>query len=434
VSALAIGISGIAALFVLILCSVPIAYAMIIVGVIGFAAQANLAPALTFLATEPVRVLGSIDMATTPMFLLMGAFANEAGFSEDIYSLAAALFGHRRGGLAYATIAGCAAFGSICGSTTATAATFGKIALPQMLKRGYAPSFAAGTVAAGGTLKSLIPPSLLMILYCIQAKTFIFDLFLAAAIPALMTVVFNMAAIAISLRAAPELAPTSPPVGLGERWAAFRRAIPALVLLIAVFGGLYSGIFTVNEAASVAVIMSLVFAILRRRLNPGQFLRALHSTAGSAIMLYMILIGASVFTYFIALAHIPEALLAFVDRLRLAPLGVIAMLLVAYIILGTIFEELSAILVTLPFVLPIVTSTGYDPVWWGVVCVIQAELALIHPPFGIIVFLLHRLEPDIPMPAIYRGVIPFLIADFAVLVLLTLFPELVLWLPKVLAP
>lgn len=432
-SPILVGSFGLFALFALILLAVPIAFAMMIVGVVGFAVQAGWTPALTFLATEPVRLLSSIDMATTPMFLLMGSFANEAGFSADIYALAAALFGHRRGGLAYATITGSAAFGAICGSSTATAATFGKIALPQMRERGYAPGFATGTIAAGGTLKSLIPPSLIMILYCVQAKTFIFDLFLAAAIPALITVTFNMLAIKLVVGLDPSVAPVSKRASAEERWAAMRRALPAFVLLATVFGGLYSGVFTVNEAASVAVVMALVFALARRRLSWASFLRALYATAGSAIMLYMILIGASVFTYFVTLAHIPEALLDFIDGLKLSPLGVIVVLLAAYIVLGTIFEELSAIMITLPFVLPIVVHAGYDPVWWGVMNVIQAELALIHPPFGIIVFLLRGLAPDIAMSTIYRGVVPFLIADFLVLVLLTLFPDIALVLPRALA-
>jgi tripartite ATP-independent transporter DctM subunit len=428
-SSLLIGVLGLVALFALILLSVPVAYAMILVGVVGFAAQAGITPALTFLATEPVRLLSSIDMATTPMFLLMGSCANAAGFSEDLYNLAAAFLGHRRGGLAYATIGGAAAFGSVCGSSTATAATFGKVALPQMLRRGYDPAFATGTIAAAGTLKSLIPPSLLMILYCVVAKVFIFDLFVAAAIPAVITIVLNLAAIVISTRLDPTAAPPSPRASAAERKRALRLAIPVILLMLTIFGGLYSGVFTVNEAAAVAVVLSLLFALVRRRLTWQRFLQSLYDTAGTAVMLYMILIGAAVFTYFITLAHLPEALLAGIDSLHLAPVGVIVLLLIAYIVLGTVFEELSAIMITLPFVLPIVVHAGYDPVWWGVMNVIQAELALIHPPFGVIVFLLHKLAPDIPMRRIYRGVVPFLIADFAVLVLLVLFPSLALWLP-----
>jgi tripartite ATP-independent transporter DctM subunit len=428
-SPLLIGGLGLVALFALILLSVPIAFAMMIVGTVGFALQAGWAPALTFLASEPVRLLSSIDMATLPLFLLMGAFANAAGFSEDVYVAAAAFLGHRRGGLAYATIGGCAAFGAVCGSTTATAATFGKIALPQMLRRGYSPAFASGAIAAGGTLKSLIPPSLLMILYCVVAKTFIFDLFLAALVPALLTIALNLIAIAIVVRLDPSAAPVSERAPWKERMQAARGAAPALALMAVIFGGLYSGVFTVNEAASVAAVLSLIFAILRRRLSVRAFFDSLQATAGAAVMLYMILIGASVFTYFMTLAHLPEALVAAIDGLRLPPVGVIVLLLASYIVLGTVFEELSAILITLPFVLPVVVHAGYDPVWWGVMNVIQAELALIHPPFGIIIFLLHGLAPKIPMRTMYKGVAPFVIADFIVLIMLTAWPALCLWLP-----
>jgi tripartite ATP-independent transporter DctM subunit len=429
-SPLVIGVIGIVALFVLILAQVPIAFAMIIVGIMGFAVEGSWATAVTYLATEPTRVLSSPDMVTLPLFLMMGAFANAAGFSEDIYAVAAAFLGHRRGGLAYATIGGSAVFGSVCGSTTATAATFGRLALPQMLQRGYAPAFATGTIAAGGTLKSLIPPSLLMILYCVVAKAFIFDLFIAAIIPALLTVALNLVAIAIVVRLDPTQAPVSERLPWRDRLVAARRAVPAFILILTVFGGLYSGIFTVNEAASVAAVLALVFAVFRRGLRWAEFLDALRSAAGTTVMLYMILIGASVFTYFVTLAHVPETLIQFVDAMRMPPLAIAVALVVAYIVLGTIFEELSAILITLPFVLPIVVGAGYDPTWWGIMNVILAELALIHPPFGIIVFVLHDLAPEIRMGTIYRGVIPFIVADFVVLVLLTAFPSLALWLPR----
>jgi C4-dicarboxylate transporter DctM subunit len=432
VSPLAIGGAGIAALFGLILLQVPIGFAMIIVGIVGFALQAGWAPALTFLASEPSQVLASTDIATVPLFLMMGTFATLAGFSEDIYAAAAAFLGHRRGGLAYATIGGCAAFGAICGSTPATAATFARVALPEMRRRGYSDGFASATIAAGGTLKSLIPPSLIMILYSVVAKTFIFDLFAAAVIPALLTILGNLAAIKVTTWLDPAAAPTSPRVGWAERTVALRRAIPALLLMLAIFGGLYSGVFTINEAASVAAVLSLVFALMRRRMSWQGLVNSLCQAAGASIMLYMILIGASVFTYFITLAHLPEAMVALIGGLDLPPRGVIVLLLAAYIVLGSVFDEVSAILITLPFILPVVVALGYDPLWWGVMNVIEVELAMIHPPLGIIVFLLHGLAPDIPMRTIYRGVIPFIVADFAVLALLVAFPELALWLPRML--
>jgi C4-dicarboxylate transporter, DctM subunit len=430
----AIGTLGILALFALILLQVPIGFAMITVGVIGFALQGGgWMPAFSFLAQEPSFVLSSTDLAAVPLFLLMGVFASMAGFSEDVYRAAAAFLGHRRGGLAYATIGGSAAFGAICGSSTATAATFGKVALPQMLDRGYSPAFSTGVIAAGGTLKSLIPPSLVMIIYCVVAKTFILDMFVAAVIPALMTIAFNLVAIAVVVRLRPEVAPLSVRLPWKDRLNAVRRAGPSLALLLGVFIGIYSGVFTVNEAASAAAILALLLAFARRRLSWSGLVRGMYEAASVTAMLYLILMAAPIFTYFINLAHVPDALVQWIDSRHFPPLGVIFSLTVVYILLGTFFEEMSSILITLPLLLPIIVSLGYDPLWWGVVCLIQVEMAMIHPPMGIIVFLLHAIAPKISMGTIYRGVVPFLIADFVVLIILILLPGIVLWLPHTFA-
>jgi C4-dicarboxylate transporter DctM subunit len=433
-SPLEIGGLGIAALFALIIAQVPIGFAMMVVGVAGLALQTSWEPAMTLLATEAATVLSSVDLATVPLFILMGVFATIAGFSKDIYNAVAALLGHRRGGLAYATIGGCAAFGVVCGSSTATAATFGKAALPEMLGRGYSKAFSTGTIAAGGALKSLIPPSVVMILYCIATKTFIFDLFIAAIIPAVLAIVLNLLAIAVMTRMDPASAPVSARVPWPERWQAIKAAGPVAGLMLAVFGGLYSGIFTVNEAASVAAVLSFLFAILRRRLTFANLAEGLRESASSTAMLYVILIGAFVFTYFITFAKIPETLVAAIKELSLPPLGVIFLLLVAYLILGAVFDEISAMLITLPFVLPIITSYGYDPVWWGIVNVIIIELGMIIPPIGIIVFILHGIAPDIPMRTIFKGVMPFVLADLLLLTLIVLVPAIALGLPKLLQP
>ena len=431
---LEIGAAGIAALFLLILARVPIGFAMIIVGVVGVALQSSWTPALTLLASEPASVLSNVDLATVPLFLLMGTFATVAGFSADIYNAVAAVLGHRRGGLAYATIGGCAAFGVVCGSSTATAATFARVALPEMLKRGYSPAFSTGTIAAGGTLKSLIPPSIVMVLYCIVAKTFIFDLFFAAIVPALIAIALNLAAITLIVRWRPEAAPVLPQVSPKEKRVALARAAPALILIVGVFGGLYSGIFTVNEAASVAGVLSFLFALLRGRLTWKSLVEGLRESASATAMLYVILIGAFVFTYFITLAKIPEALVQGIEGLPLAPIAIIFLLLAGYLVLGAVFDEISAMLITLPFVLPVIVKLGYDAVWWGIINVVVIELGMIIPPIGVIVFLLHGLSRDIPIRTIYRGVAPFIAADLLLLALLTVFPAISLWLPKVLAP
>lgn len=428
----AIGVAGIVALFALVVLHVPLAFGMIVVGIVAFAAQTNWGPALTFLASEPSQVLGSMDLAAVPLFLMMGAFVNVSGFSKDLYTAAAALLGHRRGGLSYATIGGSAAFGAICGSSPATVATFTRVALPEMLQRGYSPSFSGATIAAGGALKALIPPSLSMILYCVVARTYIFDVFIAAVVPALITIAANIAAITIVVRMNPAIAPVSPQVSRQEKLIALWRAAPAILLIGVIFVGLYSGIFTVSEAASVAAVVSFVFALLRRTITPNNFARGLRDTALTAGMIYFVLIGSSVFTYFISLAKIPEQLIELLGHVNLPPLGIITLMLAAYLVLGAIFDELAAMVVTLPFALPIIVHFGYDPVWWAIINVIIVELGLVIPPIGLVILILHAMRPDIPLYKLYKSIIPFVVADLFVLALLTLFPALALWLPALL--
>jgi C4-dicarboxylate transporter DctM subunit len=432
VTATFIGVAGIVALFVLVVLHVPLAFAMIVVGIVAFALQTDWGPALTFLASEPSQVLGSTDIAAVPLFLLMGTFVNVSGFSKDLYTAAAALLGHRRGGLAYATIGGSAAFGAICGSSPATVATFTRVSLPEMLKRNYSPSFSGATIAAGGALKALIPPSLSMILYCVVARTYIFDIFIAAIVPALITIAFNIIAIALVVRWNTELAPTSERVPSEETLSACVRAAPAVLLIGIIFVGLYSGIFTVNEAASVAAVVSLVFALVRRTITPKNFVEGLRDTAVIAGMIYFVLIGSSVFTYFINLAKIPEQLIVFLSSVSLPPMGIIVLMLGAYLVLGAVFDELAAMIVTLPFVLPIIVHFGYDPIWWGIINVIIVELGLVIPPIGLVILIINAMRPDIPLQKLYRSITPFVLADIAVLALLTPFPQLALWLPVLL--
>jgi tripartite ATP-independent transporter DctM subunit len=428
-TATAIGVIGIIALFGLVILHVPLAFGMIVVGIVAFAVQTNWGPALTFLASEPSQVLGSMDLAAVPLFLMMGAFVNVSGFSKDLYTAAAALLGHRRGGLSYATIGGSAAFGAICGSSPATVATFTRVALPEMLARNYSPSFSGATIAAGGALKALIPPSLSMILYCVVARTYIFDVFIAAVVPALITIAANIIAITVVVRMNPEIAPVSPQVSREEKLIALWRAAPAILLIGVIFVGLYSGIFTVSEAASVAAVVSFVFALLRRTITSSNFALGLRDTALTAGMIYFVLIGSSVFTYFISLAKIPEQLIELLGHVNLPPLGIIVLMLAAYLVLGAIFDELAAMVVTLPFALPIIVHFGYDPVWWAIINVIIVELGLVIPPIGLVILILHAMRPDIPLYKLYKSIVPFVVADLLVLALLTLFPQLALWLP-----
>ena len=429
-SATFIGVAGIIALFVLVALHLPLAFAMIVVGIVAFALQTDWGPALTFLASEPSQVLGSTDIAAVPLFLMMGAFVNVSGFSRDLYTAAAALLGHRRGGLAYATIGGSAAFGAICGSSPATVATFTRVALPEMLQRHYSPAFSGATIAAGGALKALIPPSLSMILYCVVARTYIFDVFIAAVIPALITIASNIAAIALLVRWNPSIAPIAERVSRQEKLVALWRAAPAILLIGVIFVGLYSGIFTVSEAASVAAVVSFVFALIRRTVTVSNFVTSMRDTALTAGMIYFVLIGSSVFTYFISLAKVPEQLIAFLGHIDLPPIGIIILMLGGYLVLGAVFDELAAMIVTLPFALPVIVHLGYDPVWWAIINVIIIELGLVIPPIGLVILILHAMRPDIPLRRLYRNIIPFVIADLLVLALLTTFPSLALWLPE----
>lgn len=427
---LLIGALGLGAMFVLILLQVPIGISMIATGIVGFGLIAGFGPALSILATEPASNIASTDLAVVPLFLLMGSFASSGGLSADIYNVAYALLGHRRGGLAYATVGGCGLFGAICGSSPATAATFGRVALPEMLKRGYSPSFAAGTIAAGGTLGSIVPPSVIMIIYAVVAEQFILALFVAAIIPAIIAIAFHLIAAWTYIRINPKAGPAGPRVAWPERWKAIRELWAVILLVLAVIGGIYGGVFTVNEAAAVGAALSFLFALARRRLTWATFWSALIETASNTAMIYIIIFGASIFSYFINVAHVPEALTAWVQSLPLSPLAVIFVLLVIYIILGCIFDTVSAMLITLPFVLPIVTGLGYDPVWWGIINVVVVELGMITPPIGINVFVLYGVARTIPLSQIFRGVMPFVASDFFRLMLLTLVPALTLWLPK----
>lgn len=425
---LLVGVLGIVAMFALILIRVPVGIAMAMAGFVGYGLLGGFGPALSILVSEPTGILKSYELAVIPLFLLMGSFATAGGLSAEIYNLAAAFLGHRRGGLAMATIGGCAVFGAVCGSSPATAATFGRVALPEMLKRGYAPHFAAGCIAAGGTLGALVPPSIIMVIYAVLARKPILDIFVAALIPAAIAVTFHLLAIFVYTRVSAAAGPAAERVGWRERLAVLRRSWLVLVLLIVVIGGIYGGVFTVNEAAAVGAALSFLFAVMRGRLTWRGFLAALDETATNTAMIYLIIFGASIFTYFFTVSGAPEAAVAGIRGLDLPPMLVIFALLVMYLVLGAFFETVSAMLITLPFVLPLVVGLGYDPIWWAIINVVVIELGMITPPIGLNVFVLKGVAENVPLGAIYRGVAPFVVADLVRLVILTLFPGLSLWL------
>ena len=416
------------AVFLLIALHVPIGIAMALVGVIGFGLMSGFRAAWSLLGTEASSMLSNVDIGVIPLFFLLGSFANASGMASDLYRLASALIGHRRGGLAAATILGCAAFGSIAGSSIATTATFGRIALPQMRVRGYKASLASGSIACGGTLGAMVPPSIILVIYGLISEQFILKLFVAAVIPAALAVVIYMLVIAIVVRRDPDAGPAAPRVNRAELWQAFRGCQPAILIFVIVSGGIYGGVFTVNEAASIGALAAIGVTAMRKRLTWPVLRQAFLEAAASTAMIYMAIFGASIMSYFIGLTQVAETAAAALQHLSIPPTLVIFLIVIGYLVLGSIFDETAAMLVTLPFVLPVIVSYGYDPIWWGIINLVVINLGMIIPPIGLNVFVLQGLAKDLPLSVIYRGVTPFIIGDLVRLNLLIIFPGLSLWL------
>lgn len=420
---------GLLATFVLILLHVPVGVAMGLAGLAGFGLLQGFGPALSMIASEASNALASLDLATIPLFVLMGSFASMGGLSEDLYRLAYAVVGHKRGGLAMATIGGCAGFGAVCGSSVATAATFGRASLPSMIRRGYAPGFAAGTVASGGTLGILIPPSSIMVIYAVLSQELIITLYIAALVPALIAVTLHVLTIMAYARWRPADAPVGPKASAAERWQAVRESWQVIVLALTVIGGMAAGVFTATESAAVGAVMALVFAWMRRSIRRAGLREALTSTARTSAMIYVLIIGASLFGYFATVTQAPQALVDAVQASGMPVWAAMALMMLMFIIAGAVFDEVAAMVVTMPFVLPLILSWGFDPVWWGVINVVIIELGMLIPPLGMNVFVVKGIAPSIPLAAIYRGVAPYVASNLVRLTLLLTFPALCLWLP-----
>ena len=419
-------------MFLLIALHVPIGVAMGLVGIATYATLVGWGPAMTLASVEASHTFASLDFAIVPLFLLMGSFAAAAGLSSDLYRIANALVGHLRGGLSMATIAACALFGAVCGSSIATVATMTRIALPEMRQRGYQTSLAAGSVAAGGTLGFLIPPSIIMVLYAVLTEQFVLTLFFAAVVPGLIAVLLQCAAIAVYVRVYPDAAPAASPMSWSERGRAVVKSWGVIALGLVVSVGIYGGIFTVNEAAGIGAAAAGVFTLARRKATTEVLKSVVRETATNSAMIYLIIIGASMLTYFLSASHLPSSIVAWISGLDLPPLVIVFALYAMYIVLGAVFDSFAAMVITLPFVLPVVVGLGYDPIWWGIIMVMVIEIGMITPPIGINVFILHGMSRDIPLPTIFKGIAPFLVADLLRLTLITLFPQLALWLPEVL--
>lgn len=426
----ALGLVAIAVMFLLIGLRVPIAIAMGTVGATG-GLILNGPDSVSFvMGSLPFETVFPYSLSVVPLFIMMGVFAARAGLSKSLYAAVHAFIGHYRGGLGMATVGACAAFGAICGSSLATAATMSKVAMPEMRKRHYHDGLASASIAAGGTLGVLIPPSVIIVIYALLTEQSIGQMFAAAIIPGILATLLYMLAVWGQTLINPTAGPADERVGARGRIQALINVWPVLLLFGLVIGGIYLGWFSPTEAAAIGAFGALLLALLRRKLTREVFLDCLGETATTSGMIFMILIGTALFNYFIETTGLPHQLVAYVEQLGWAPFAILLVLIVFYILLGCVMDALSMLLLTLPFVFPLIQSLGFDPVWFGIIMVSVVEVGLITPPVGMNLFVIMATTPGLKLGIISKGVIPFLMADAVRVALLILFPALVLWLPS----
>jgi tripartite ATP-independent transporter DctM subunit len=429
---------GFAVLILMVFLRIPIALAMAIVGSVGYALLNDWAPAMSLIAQTARRTAETYELSVLPLFILMGTFVSRAGLSEELYTAANSFLGHRRGGLAMATIVACGGFSAICGSSLATAATMAKVAMPSMRRYGYADSLATGSIAAGGTLGILIPPSVLMVIYGLITQTNIAKLFAAGLLPGIVAILCYMAAVQFMVRWRPALGPPTHRATWRQRFVALRGIWGVIVLFVLVIGGIYVGIFTPTEAAGIGAFGAFIFVLLRGALTLRKFFEVLAETAVTTSMLFAVLIGALIFANFVNDAGMPGELATWINSLHVAPLTVILVIALIYIALGCVFESVSMVLLTVPVFVPVISTLDFGLgqeqtlIWFCIIVVVVTEIGLITPPVGMNVFVLRGVIGDVPTSRIFAGVTPFLIADFVRLIILILVPWLSLFLPSLL--
>jgi C4-dicarboxylate transporter, DctM subunit len=421
---------GFAAIFVLAAMRVPLAISMGIVGLVGMGLVRSWPAALASTATVVQEIGFAYTLSVIPLFILMGNFVARAGLAHELFAAAYAFIGHLRGGLAHATIMACAGFGAICGSSIATAATMGKVAYPSMKKLGYSDTLSTGVIAAGGTLGIMIPPSTIMVIYGILTQTNIGKLFAAGVIPGLLTAALLMLGVVYLTLRDPEHAPSGERTSWPDRIKAVKGIWGVLLLVMIVLGGIYGGWFTATEGAGIGAAGAFFFALLRGKLTPQTLGEVLAESARTTAMLFALLIAASIFSNFVNFTSMPSDLKEWITGAGLSPIMVVAAMMVIYVVLGTVMEELTMILLTIPLFYPIVQALGFDLVWFGVLIVMIVQIGLISPPVGMNLFVLNTLLPGVGLPAIFRGVGPFVIAQIVALIILLFVPSLSLWLPS----
>jgi C4-dicarboxylate transporter DctM subunit len=434
---LAIGATGFGVLLVLIALRVPIAVAMLTVGLTGYWSIAGSTALLSFLKTEMYWRFSTFDLSVIPLFLMMGHFAARAGITSALFRAAAAWIGHFRGGLAMASVGGCAAFGTISGSSLATAAMMGQVALPELRRYNYEGGFATGALAAGGTLGILIPPSIVLIIFAIMVEANIVSLFQAGFIPGLLAAAGYMLTIYIVVRVKPEAGPAAPRATRAERWRALGEIWTVALIFFVVMGGIYSGIFTPTEGAGIGATATFLVAVVYGGMRLRGFLDALLETAATSAMIYLILLGASVFNAFLGFSRLPMVTADFFQTSGLSPYLVLLGMIALYIVFGCIMDSLAMILITIPIFWPIVAALEFgfaDPeelkLWFGIITLSVVEVGLITPPVGLNVFVINSLAKDVPMLDTFRGVLPFLASDAVRVTLIVLVPPLSLFLPN----
>jgi C4-dicarboxylate transporter, DctM subunit len=421
---------GFACIFALALLRVPLAFAMGAVGIVGMGLLRGWTPALAS-AAQVVQETGfAYTLSVIPLFILMGNFVAKAGLAHELFHAAYAFIGHLRGGLAHATVLACAGFGAICGSSIATAATMSKVAYPSMKKLGYSDSLSTGVIAAGGTLGIMIPPSTIMVIYGIITETHIGKLFAAGVIPGLFTAALLMLAIVVMTTFTPAHSPAGERTSWPERWRALRGIWGVLLLVIVVLGGIYGGLFTATEGAGVGAAGAFLFALARGSMNLKAIAEVLVESARTTAMLFTLLIAATIFANFVNFTSMPGDLKEWITHLGLSPVMIVGAMMLIYVILGTVMEELTMVLLTIPLFFPIVTALGFDPVWFGVLIVMVVQIGLISPPVGMNLFVINALLPKVGLGNIFRGTWPFVLVQVFVLGVLLFVPALSLWLPS----
>ena len=426
----AAAVTGFVALFALILLRVPVGMAMGLVGVTGYGYVVGAAPALKMVGLTSMRTVTDYTFGVIPMFLLMGSIVSHSGMSRELFRAANSFVGHWRGGLGVATIAACGGFAAISGSSVATAATFATVAYPEMRRYKYPRSFAAGVIAAGGTLGAIFPPSIVLAVYGLITQQDIGKLFIAGILPGLLAVCMYMLTIAVIGLARPDFLPAGPRVGWKERIDSLREVWAAVALFVFVIGGLYGGLFTPTEAGGVGACGAFLISIARRRLTPAVVLESLLQATRTAAAVFTVLIGALLFGYFLTVTQTPQKVTEFLTGLGVGRYGVLALIMLMYLALGCLMDAMAMIILTVPILFPVVTGLGFDPIWFGIIIVMTVELGLIHPPVGMNVFVIKTAVHDVSFTTIFKGVLPFIAADVLRLVILISFPQIALYLPS----